>query len=64
MPWAVTIPLSDSTRTTLPWLKAMAPRDGHATAYVCSDFTCQAPVTEPAALREQLEALLRGKRVG
>jgi len=64
MPWAVTIPLSDSTRTTLPWLKAMAPRDGHATAYVCSDFTCQAPVTEPAVLREQLEALLRGKRVG
>ena len=65
MPWAVVIPVSGVSRTpTLPWLGAMAPRDGKATAYVCSDFTCQAPVTDPEELRVQLEALVRGKRVG
>ncbi|HKO16705.1 MAG TPA: thioredoxin domain-containing protein [Gemmatimonadaceae bacterium] len=28
--------------------------DGHATAYVCRDYACQAPVTTPEALEEQL----------
>ncbi len=64
MPWAVVIPITDETRPTLPWLGAMTPRDGKAAAYVCSDFTCQAPVTDAATLGEQLDALLRGKRVG
>ena len=30
--------------------------DGHATAYVCRNFTCSPPVTDPAALRALLEA--------
>jgi uncharacterized protein YyaL (SSP411 family) len=65
MPWAVTIPLDPSSTTpALPWLSGMTTRDGKATAYLCADFTCQAPVTEAAALREQLDGLLRGKRVG
>jgi uncharacterized protein YyaL (SSP411 family) len=41
-------------QTALPELDAMRPLDGRATAYVCENFACQAPVTEPAALRELL----------
>ena len=41
----------------LPWLGAMQAREGHATAYVCRDFSCQAPVSEPEALTVQLQAV-------
>jgi uncharacterized protein YyaL (SSP411 family) len=33
-------------------LRGMKQVDGKPTAYVCENFTCQAPVTAPAALRE------------
>jgi uncharacterized protein YyaL (SSP411 family) len=38
----------------LPWTAAMTPRDGRATAYLCEDFACQPPVTEPEELRRLL----------
>ncbi len=37
-----------------PWLAALQPVEGRATAYVCEEFTCQAPVTDPAELRKRL----------
>ena len=37
-----------------PWLEAMRPIQGRATAYVCEEFACQAPVTKPAELRDLL----------
>jgi uncharacterized protein YyaL (SSP411 family) len=38
-----------------PWLAEMKPIGGRATAYVCEEFACQAPVSEPEALRALLK---------
>jgi uncharacterized protein YyaL (SSP411 family) len=37
-----------------PWLADLRPREGRATAYVCENYACQAPVTTPEALRALL----------
>jgi len=37
-----------------PFTAAQTPRDGQAAAYVCQDFQCKAPTTDPDRLREQL----------
>jgi len=49
---------SESDRAWLashaPWMAEMRPSEGKATAYVCEEFACQAPVMDPAALRTLL----------
>jgi uncharacterized protein YyaL (SSP411 family) len=59
-PAAVVVPAFSQHRTALervlPWVQPMAARDGRATAYVCRDFACQAPVHTAEALVEQLGA--------
>jgi uncharacterized protein YyaL (SSP411 family) len=35
----------------LPWIAEMTPRDGRAAAYVCRNFACEAPTTDPDTLR-------------
>jgi uncharacterized protein len=62
-PWAVTIPRDPADQNALPWLAAMPPRDGHAAAYVCANFTCQAPVTSADDLARQLDEAVRVKRI-
>jgi uncharacterized protein YyaL (SSP411 family) len=54
LPFAVTIPLSEPFRdrvaAMMPLVAAMRPPEGGAAAFVCRDFACQAPVSDPAAL--------------
>ncbi|HVP39208.1 MAG TPA: hypothetical protein VMS93_08500, partial [Candidatus Saccharimonadales bacterium] len=50
----------EAARGLMPWLAAQAARDGRATAYVCRDHACQAPVGTAAELREGLQAARGG----
>lgn len=43
--------------STPPLLEGRTSIDGLAAAYVCENFTCKAPVTDPAALGKELDAL-------
>jgi uncharacterized protein YyaL (SSP411 family) len=44
----------DAQPLAVPLLQDRGLVDGQAAAYVCRSFTCQAPVTEPEALRAVL----------
>jgi uncharacterized protein YyaL (SSP411 family) len=59
LPFAIEIPVAPSHQqevaAALPFVAAMSARDG-ATAYVCRDFTCRAPVTTAEALEAELRA--------
>ena len=61
LPFAVTFPVIKGNQQSalaeaLPFVAAMAPQQGSATAYVCRDFTCREPVTSVDALAAQLAA--------
>jgi uncharacterized protein YyaL (SSP411 family) len=47
----------DGPPTAVPLLHDRGLRDENPTAYVCSGFVCQQPVTEPADLAAQLDAV-------
>jgi uncharacterized protein YyaL (SSP411 family) len=40
----------------LPLLADRPEHDGHSTAYLCENYACQQPTTDPAVLAEQLKA--------
>ena len=47
---------ADSAGSVVPLLADRPLIDGRPTAYLCRDFACRLPVTDPAALRDQLRA--------
>ncbi len=47
---------ADPAASNVPLLADRILVDGQPTAYLCHDFACRLPVTDPAALREQLSA--------
>jgi uncharacterized protein YyaL (SSP411 family) len=61
LPTAITVPVNSANRDrlnrVLPWMAAMKARDGRPTAYVCRDFSCQAPTTDHQDLDRQLRVL-------
>jgi uncharacterized protein len=63
-PFLVEVPLhpqfAEPVGRLLPLLAAMKPVDGRTTAYLCSDFTCRAPVTTAEALRSELATQASG----
>ncbi len=62
LPFAVRIPVEPGTEQAglaelLPFVAPMTMVNDTATAFVCSNFACQAPVTDPDAFDDQLESL-------
>ncbi len=57
-PFHIRIPIGaapgPALRARLPLVAGMTARDGRATAYVCRDFRCDAPVQDSEALRDLL----------
>ena len=47
----------DPAGSAVPLMADRRAIDGRATAYVCRDLACRLPVTDPAALRTELEAM-------
>jgi uncharacterized protein YyaL (SSP411 family) len=47
-------PGDDEAREAVPLLQGREPVNGKAAAYVCENFTCRMPVTDPAELERQL----------
>jgi uncharacterized protein YyaL (SSP411 family) len=60
VPGSVLLSAAPSVGTELsPLLQHRDMVDGKPTAYVCRDYSCDLPVTEPSELRAQLDAALR-----
>ena len=46
---------AEAASAAVPLLEGREPVDGHAAAYVCEQFVCQAPVTRPEELAAALQ---------
>jgi uncharacterized protein YyaL (SSP411 family) len=50
-------------RKLAPFADSYEPVDGKAAAYVCRDFTCQLPTTDPAKLKDLLEEAISREKI-
>lgn len=62
LPFAVRLVVEPGARQEtlaeqLPFVRSLTMRDGRATAYVCANFACREPVTDPSALAAELRLL-------
>ena len=55
-PPGAVVAVGNGDAESIPLLAGKGPVDGRPAAYVCRNFSCQAPVTEPGQLREALGA--------
>jgi uncharacterized protein YyaL (SSP411 family) len=51
---ALAAPDEGTAANLIPLLADRPQHDGHPTAYVCQQFVCQAPITDPESLADQL----------
>jgi uncharacterized protein YyaL (SSP411 family) len=60
LPFAITIDVqaqhADRLAALMPLVAAMQPPAGGAAAFVCRNFACEAPISDPAALEQSLTA--------
>jgi uncharacterized protein YyaL (SSP411 family) len=56
---AIAAPSHEGAGEAVPLLRDRPQLDGRPTAYVCRRFVCRLPVTEPAALAQQLDEAAR-----
>jgi uncharacterized protein YyaL (SSP411 family) len=54
---------SEATAKRVPWLAAMNRVNGRAAAYVCQNFTCRTPVTDPNGLEAALKDAAAPRRI-
>jgi len=60
-PPGAVLAVGDGAGEAIPLLAGKRPVDGRPAAYVCRNFSCQAPVTEPEQLRAALGTRLAGR---
>ena len=64
LPRAVTVlhppgPSGAAIEALIPYVKAQGSLNGRPTAYLCQNFACDLPATDPAAFAQQLERVVR-----